>query len=184
MDALRAELAGQRLCQRPQPKLAYRQTCKPGAAAQGSCRARQQDGSTSARDHGWQDLLGAEKPAKAVGLPTLLELLGGHFEDATQLEGARVVNKDLRGAQLQGAILTRAEMRNVFLDDAELENADLSYASLQGSHLLGAQLHGAVLDHADAGGGDRDQRSAATRFNVRDDRLRHQEHTGQVDVQT
>ena len=45
-------------------------------------------------------MLGAEKSAKAVGLPTLLKLLGGHFEDATQLEGARVIDKDLRSAQL------------------------------------------------------------------------------------
>jgi uncharacterized protein YjbI with pentapeptide repeats len=64
--------------------------------------------------------------------------------DKTQLQGAI-----LGGTQLQGAGLIEADLRNADLRGADLQAADLSWTNLQSADLRGADLQGANLQGAD-----------------------------------
>lgn len=72
--------------------------------------------------------------------------------DKTQLQGAI-----LGGTQLQGAGLIEADLRNADLRGADLQGADLSWANLQGADLRGADMqavnaHGTKMQGADLRG--------------------------------
>ncbi len=65
------------------------------------------------------------------------------------LDGARLGNADLRGADLQEANLDGAKLGNANLSEAKLSRARLGNADLRGADLSQAVLIGANLDGAD-----------------------------------
>ena len=60
-------------------------------------------------------------------------------------EGVEVVERDLRGANLQGMDLSEVDLRSTDLRGANLKQADLSRADLRWANLLWADLSGADL---------------------------------------
>lgn len=73
------------------------------------------------------------------------------------LEGAALVEANLRRARLRGARFVDAKMQRARLRDADLVGADLSGANLRGANLVGAdlsatKLHGTDLQGADLSG--------------------------------
>ena len=66
----------------------------------------------------------------------------------TDLRGASLAGKNLKGANLGGAELSNAVLQGDNLQGAFLANADLAGAKLQGTNLQGADLTGANLQNA------------------------------------
>ena len=65
------------------------------------------------------------------------------------LNGARLFNADLRGADFSGRDMMKIDLRNADLTGADLQDANLTGALLTGAVLTRADLRGAILDHAE-----------------------------------
>lgn len=70
------------------------------------------------------------------------------------LSGAMLPKADLREVRLQGAHLFDAQLQGAVLFDAQLQGADLEGAQLQDAYLFDAKLQGAVLRGAELQGAD------------------------------
>jgi uncharacterized protein YjbI with pentapeptide repeats len=71
--------------------------------------------------------------------------LQGAILGGTQLQGAGLIEADLRNADLRGASLQATDLSWANLQSADLRGADLQGANLQGTILQGADLRGAKL---------------------------------------
>ena len=87
--------------------------------------------------------------ANATDPGALLRILDQRNCNRCNLQGADLVNADLRDARLEGAQLQRANLSGARLDGADLRQADLSFTSLAGASLQGADLRGAKLNGTD-----------------------------------
>ena len=74
--------------------------------------------------------------------------LQGAILGGTQLQGAGLIEADLRDADLRGADLQGADLGWANLQSADLRGADLQAANLQATKLQGADLRGAKLQGA------------------------------------
>lgn len=110
-----------------------------------------------------RNLLLAEKVlVQKESSPETIEGLSGTDEKEGQeahqeTMGIELIGRDLRFADLRGAILSKADLRNAQLQfanlfGARLQGATLQAAQLQGAILIGAQLQGADLEAAELQG--------------------------------
>jgi uncharacterized protein YjbI with pentapeptide repeats len=100
------------------------------------------------------DLSGAELISAEMTKANLSQawLLG-----RTNLTKAVLIEADLSGAMMSGAILTKAalietDLRGAYMPGANLTEAELIEADLHGAYLPGADLSGAILTRADLSG--------------------------------
>jgi len=75
-------------------------------------------------------------------------LAGARIEKAN-LTGRNLLGANLKGSHLYDSKLTGAQLSNVDLSGADLRNADLSHAKLVSANLSKAKLQGACFAHAD-----------------------------------
>jgi hypothetical protein len=80
--------------------------------------------------------------------------LGGAYLNDADLTNIDLRGADLRDARLQGAVLDGAFLGGVNLTNSDLFGADLSDADLSGADLSGAYLGGVNLSGADLSGAD------------------------------